>query len=114
MDRFKQGIRSQYPEYYLWIDDKVWLIMSIGVFNLGAGFSTPHLNVNNEVARELDKLHISYYEACIGVFASDHDDIRLYKTGTVENVYKALVNVENRLLGMKRIPFNRIIRTETK
>lgn len=111
-ERFKKGVRSKYPECYLWIDDKVWLIMSAGVFNLGAGWILPHAKTNELVIKELDKLGIEYVRATIGVFASNHDDIRLYKSGGIENVYQALINVERRLVKMGRIPQNRILPEE--
>lgn len=107
-ERFQKGVRSKYPRCYLWINDKVWLIMSMGVLNLGAGLILPHAESNEIVIKELEKLGIEYICANIGVFASNHDDWRLYQSGGVDDVFKVLVNVERRLLKMGRIPHNRI------
>ncbi len=88
-DRSGLGIRSRYPRYYVWNGDKLYLVGSISVMNMGVCNS--HIRRFNEVVGKLlNKQEISYLIQDISAHSSRMAPINSYTEYTPEGVWKGM------------------------
>lgn len=90
-DRNGTGIRSNYPRYYVWENNRLWLIGNLSLLPLPAGDSSISF-INSRVAEILKEKKIQFRTQNIYQVNGGENNLSMCKSGNIHEVLEAIYN----------------------